>query len=384
MDVTLHSVETAPTITKLRILSRNQQLIRLDFEDGFHPEESAVLLSHLGEGLDSCNVVVLSDYGKGALADCPAFIERTRSAGKRVLVDPKGNDFSRYRRASMITPNLNEFEAVVGICRDADAIGERGENLRRELGLEALLITRSEHGITLIEKNEAPLHLPTEAQEVFDVTGAGDTVIATLAAVLAAGDTYAHAAALANVAAGLVVAKRGTATVTRNELEIAVEARGMSRHGIFTEDELERLVTTARQRGQKVVMTNGCFDILHAGHVAYLKEARALGDRLIVAVNSDDSTRRLKGENRPVNRLADRMTVLAALEAVDWVVPFEEDTPERLICRVLPDVLVKGGDYKSEDVAGSDCVTANGGEVRVLRFHEGRSSSSIIEALEDA
>ena len=243
---------------------------------------------------------------------------------------------------------------------------------------------RSEHGITLIEENEAPLHLPTEAQEVFDVTGAGDTVIATLAAVLAAGDTYAHAAALANVAAGLVVAKRGTATVTRNELEIAVEARGMSRHGIFTEDELERLVTTARQRGQKVVMTNGCFDILHAGHVAYLKEARALGDRLIVAVNSDDSTRRLKGENRPVNRLADRMTVLAALEAVDWVVPFEEDTPERLICRVLPNVLVKGGDYKPEDIAGSDCVAANGGEVRVLKFHEGRSSSSIIEALEDA
>jgi len=228
-----------------------------------------------------------------------------------------------------------------------------------------------------------PLLLPPQAREVFDVTGAGDTVIATTAAALASGTPLSDAARLANLAAGLVVRKIGVASVTRSELQVALHQRGQGGRGLLTEDELLSIVGEARQRNERIVMTNGCFDVLHAGHVAYLEEAKALGDRLIVAVNDDDSVRRLKGESRPVNTLPDRMAVLAGLAAVDWVVPFSEDTPARLISQVLPQVLVKGGDYRPEEIAGAKEVLAAGGEVRALAFREGQSSSRIIERLKD-
>src|SRR5690606_13381419 len=228
---------------------------------------------------------------------------------------------------------------------------------------------------------DAPITLPAEAREVFDVTGAGDTVIALLAASLGAGAAPAEAAALANLAAGIVVGKIGVASVTRGELRLAVHREGSGGRGVGTAEERVQRVAEAKRRGERIVMTNGCFDILHAGHVGYLEEAKSFGDRLIVAVNDDASVARLKGPSRPITPLEDRMAVLAGLAAVDWVVPFAEDTPAALIGTLLPDVLVKGGDYRPEQIAGGDAVVRNGGEVRVVPCRPGRSTTALIEAL---
>ncbi|HET7308322.1 MAG TPA: bifunctional D-glycero-beta-D-manno-heptose-7-phosphate kinase/D-glycero-beta-D-manno-heptose 1-phosphate adenylyltransferase HldE [Gammaproteobacteria bacterium] len=374
----------AHTVTKLRVLSRHQQLLRVDFEN-----ERLTAPSQFGEWFDAAladhAVAVLSDYGKGSLTGIRDLIRAARVAGKPVLVDPKGADFERYRGATVITPNLAEFEAVVGTCATDADIAAKGEQLRAGLDLDALVVTRGEHGMTLIEGDREPLHLPTHAREVADVTGAGDTVIALLAAGLAAGMPCAHATALANLGAGLVVAKLGAAGVTPAELRRALhEHESATGVGVLDEAGLLDTVAQARAHGERIVMTNGCFDILHPGHVAYLRQARALGDRLIVAVNDDASVHRLKGAGRPVNKLEDRMAMLAALEMVDWVAPFSEDTPARLIGRVLPDVLVKGGDYRPEEIAGYDAVTANGGEVRVVDFVAGHSTTALLNAMRDS
>ena len=392
-DLLTHSLEGAgvncrflrlagvPTITKLRVISRHQQLIRLDFEDGFESFDNAALLAHYRAALPDCGAVVISDYGKGTLKPLRELIDTARAAGKPVLVDPKRTDFAPYAGASLITPNLNEFEAVVGPCRSEAELIDKGLELIHRHDLGALLVTRGEQGMTLLRTDHPELHLPAQAREVFDVTGAGDTVIAVLAAALAAGEELPAATALANIAAGIVVAKLGTATASVPEIRRALSVRREAGYGVLSEEQLMIAVEEARAQGERVVMTNGCFDILHAGHVGYLAEARKLGDRLIIAVNDDDSVRRLKGEGRPINPVDRRMTVLAALESVDWVVPFSEDTPERVICAVKPDVLVKGGDYKPEQIAGHQCVQAAGGEVKVLGFEDGVSTSRIIDAI---
>ncbi len=372
--------EGMPTVTKLRVLSRHQQLLRLDFENGFDTDAAAALGERFESLLKGVSLVIASDYAKGALADIQRLIAAASRVNIPLLVDPKGRDFTRYRGAWALTPNRAEFESVVGRCKNDVELVERAENLRADLGLHALLITRSEEGMSLITEGQAPVHLPTQAQEVADVTGAGDTVIATFGAALAAGLAPAEAAALANVAAGIVVARVGAASVRPIELKLALHAHG---RGPVEEPVLMSLVEHARERGERIVMTNGCFDLLHAGHVRYLTEARALGDRLIVAVNDDESVRRLKGSSRPVVTLEDRMSVLSALSDVDWVVPFSEDTPARLIEAVLPDVLVKGGDYEPDDIAGSEAVRRTGGEVRVLPLLEGRSTSSLIQRIQD-
>lgn len=375
------TVPHSRTITKLRVLSKHQQLIRLDFEDGFVACDGSRVLARFEEMLAGASAVVLSDYAKGVLRDAPALIRVARFKGLPVVVDPKGRDFERYRGATLLTPNQSEFEAVVGpVADDADLVA-KGQALRDALDLNALLVTRSEKGMCLMERGQPAVHLPTRAREVFDVTGAGDTVVAVLAAALGAGEPMREAVVLANLAAGVVVGKLGTATVSLAELMGAMEEHLPIDRGAVSEDELVALVARARGAGERIVMTNGCFDILHAGHVTYLQQARALGERLIVAVNDDASVARLKGSTRPVNPLDARQTVLAALAAVDWVVSFAEDTPERLICRVLPDVLVKGGDYREEDIAGGGCVTAAGGCVRVLPFLSGHSTSSMIETI---
>jgi D-beta-D-heptose 7-phosphate kinase/D-beta-D-heptose 1-phosphate adenosyltransferase len=386
VDCRLQRVEGCRTITKQRILSRHQQLIRIDFEDSF-PHWNVDALQHDFEALVAgADAVVLSDYGKGTLRNSAQLIATARALGRPVVVDPKGKDFERYRGATVITPNVAEFEAVVGHCEDEAQMVERGEALRDALGLEALLITRSERGMTLLARGRAPLHLPTRAQEVFDVTGAGDTVVAMLATALGAGVPLAEAVALSNFAAGVVVAKVGTATVTLAELEQAmrsVDAVACQR-GIHDEAGMLQQMEWARGRGERVVMTNGCFDILHPGHIDYLEKARALGDRLVVAVNDDASVRRLKGALRPVNPLATRMRMLSALASVDWVIAFAEDTPERVICRLLPDLLVKGGDYTEQQIAGGDCVKAAGGAVRVLDFLPGHSTTQLIHRIQGA
>lgn len=374
-------VADKPTILKLRVLSRHQQLIRLDFEDSFHLDAGDGLTARFRAALPGMGAVILSDYAKGALVKAPELIALARAAGVPVLVDPKGKDFARYAGATLVTPNLSEFEAVVGHCASEAQIVERGHKLIAEHGWRALLVTRGEAGMTLIEPGKPELHLPAQAREVYDVTGAGDTVIATLAAALAAGDDLASCVALSNVAAGIVVGKLGTATVSAPELRRALAGHEDTGLGVVSEEQLLVAVAEAKAAGERIVMTNGCFDILHAGHVTYLAEARKQGDRLIVAVNTDDSVKRLKGEGRPINSVERRMQVLAGLAAVDWVLPFSEDTPARLIGAVLPDVLVKGGDYKPENIAGADAVLANGGEVKVLQFVDGESTTRIINAI---
>ena len=373
-------VADRPTTTKTRVQSRGQQLIRLDQEHAAALGDGA-LLGALGKAIGKAGAVVLSDYGKGALTDVGNMIALCRKAGVPALVDPKGTDFGKYRGASLITPNQTEFEAVAGASSSDEDFVERGRRLIEELDLDALLVTRSEKGMLLIEAGADPLFLSTQAREVYDVTGAGDTVIATIAGALASGQDLSSAAALANVAASLVVRKIGVATVTPSEIRVALHRRGQGGRGLVERQELLDMVSEARSRDERIVMTNGCFDLLHAGHVAYLEEAKSHGDRLVVAVNDDDSVRRLKGEPRPINPLEDRMLVLAGLAAVDWVVPFAEDTPAALIADVLPDVLVKGGDYRPEEIAGGKEVLKNGGEVHVLAYRGGRSTTQIIDKL---
>jgi D-beta-D-heptose 7-phosphate kinase/D-beta-D-heptose 1-phosphate adenosyltransferase len=381
IDTHLLVSSTKPTITKLRVVSRHQQLLRMDFEEKFDASDSLGLANKVKGLLPQANVLILSDYAKGSLQDCQSIIRMAREMGVPVLVDPKGQDFSRYRGATMMTPNFHEFEAIVGKCPTEHELVTKGIALLAELNLEALLVTRGEHGMTLIRPNMPELHLPARGREVFDVTGAGDTVIGTLAAAIAASLSMPEATALANLAAGIVVGKLGTAAVSAVELRRAIVAEQGAQRGVVTEEQLLLAIEDARASGERLVFTNGCFDIIHAGHVGYLEEARKQGDRLIVAVNSDASIRALKGNGRPINPLDRRMAVLAGLEAVDWVVDFSEDTPERLLRRVKPDVLVKGGDYREDQVVGSSIVKAYGGKVKVLSFFDNCSTTSIVNKI---
>jgi D-beta-D-heptose 7-phosphate kinase/D-beta-D-heptose 1-phosphate adenosyltransferase len=369
-----------PTITKLRVLSQNQQLIRLDTEQRYSDADAVAVAEVVRGQLRSQHVCILSDYAKGTLARVAELIQACRDAQIPVLVDPKGTDFARYRGATVLTPNRAEFEAVAGVPADTADLVARARALCLDLELGALVVTLSERGM-LVVTADADTLLPARARQVFDVTGAGDTVIAALAAGLGAGLSIEDAAALANLAAGLVVGKIGAAAVTPAELNLALHEQGEGGRGLLTREQALAVAKETRARGEKLVMTNGCFDILHKGHVAYLQEAKSRGDRLLVAVNSDASVRRLKGADRPVNPLEDRMAVLAGLAAVDWVVPFDEDTPAELIEQILPDVLVKGGDYTPDAIAGGKAVLQNGGTVEVLRFHEGRSTSAIVDTI---
>lgn len=381
INASLQLASKSPTITKLRVTSRHQQLLRMDFEEKFHSQDVNQIFNKTRHQLTQANVLILSDYAKGTLQDCQSLIALAKSVGVPVLVDPKGNQFDLYKGATLLTPNFHEFEAVVGPCRDEATLVEKGNGLIEKLNLEALLITRGEQGMTLLRHNQPELHLPARAREVFDVTGAGDTVIATLAASLSTGLDLPHAVALANLSAGIVVGKQGTAIVSVPELRRTIIAEQGVERGVVSEDQLLMALEDARASGEKIVFTNGCFDIIHAGHVGYLDDARKQGDRLIVAVNSDASIKRLKGEGRPINTLDRRMTVLAGLGAVDWVVSFDEDTPERLLRRLKPDVLVKGGDYKEDQVVGADLVKNYGGEVKVLSFFDNCSTTSIVNRI---
>ena len=372
------------TVTKLRVMSRHQQLMRLDFEDGFIGQDLSQLEKDFEAQLQDHNIVVCSDYGKGSLRNVKRLIELCNEKNIPVLVDPKGTDFEKYTGASLITPNLSEFEAVVGTCESEDELVEKANTLSEKFNIEALLVTRSEHGMSLMQQGYDPVHIPTKAREVFDVTGAGDTVISTLAASLGAGVSLERAMVLSNLAAGVVVAKSGTASVSLRELENAIQENSSNtEHGILEEAELYPLLDRCRARGETIVMTNGCFDILHAGHVTYLEQASELGDRLLVAVNVDETVRRLKGEDRPVNKVENRMRMLAALRCVDWVVAFTEDEPTRLICDLSPDILVKGGDNVADQIPGGDCVREAGGQVMVLTYVDGISTTKIIELIKE-
>lgn len=382
-----HQVSTHPTIIKSRIISSHQQLLRMDFEtpytracgDGMAEQAAALLKANA--------VMVLSDYNKGTLADPQAWIALAKQHDMQVLVDPKGNDFGKYTGADLITPNMGEFEAVAGkVSSEADLIS-KAQKLIADFDFKAVLITRSEQGMSLIRAGQSEFHLPAIAKEVADVTGAGDTVIAILAAALAAGQELEQAVNLANVAASIVVSKLGTSTVSEPEL-FAEYNRHQGQHdsdhslaGAVTAEQLKTAVDQAKKRGEKIVFTNGCFDILHAGHVSYLHEARALGDRLIVAINTDESVTKLKGKGRPINSADRRQIVLAGLADVDWVTCFEGDTPEDLLRSIQPDILVKGGDYDKKGVVGWKIVESYGGEVKVMGLTENCSTTAIVNKI---
>ncbi len=376
-----HASLEQPTITKLRVLSQHQQLLRMDFEEVFAAIDAEQLYARYCNLLEHAGTVVLSDYAKGSIGDPQAFIAAARKRSIPVLVDPKGSDFARYKNASLLTPNLSEFETVVGHCAAEAQLVQRGLQLLEDFSLGALLITRGEQGMTLLRAGEPELHLPARAREVYDVTGAGDTVISALAASLAAGSSLPDAVGIANIAAGLVVGKLGTASVSAPELRRAVQRERGPERGVLSAAQLKIVVDDAHAHGERVVMTNGCFDIIHAGHVGYIDQARQLGDRLIVAINSDASVRRLKGAGRPINPLESRAAVLAGLESVDWVVGFSEDTPENLLRLIQPDALVKGGDYDEQGVVGGDIVKAYGGAVKVLGFLDNCSTTAIVQKI---
>lgn len=370
------------TITKLRIISRQQHMLRCDFEQ---PHTATQLdtqyIQQLLELIEQSNIVILSDYQKGFLADPQQFIKHARAHNIPIVVDPKGNDFTKYRGATLLTPNRSEFETIVGVTSSEDDLLIKAEQLRHDLNLDALLITRSEEGMTLIQKNEPPFTIPAKAQDVYDVTGAGDTVIATLVAMMAEGKPLTEATTIANIAASIVVGKLGASQVSIQELNRAISIQERAHHLVLTLDELKDELKNARANNETVVMTNGCFDLLHKGHVTYLNEARKLGDRLIVALNSDASVKRLKGENRPIMDESSRATVLASLSAVDWVIMFDDDTPESVITELLPDILVKGSDYTVEQIAGAQAVLDNGGAVKLLSFVDGYSTTKAIEKI---
>lgn len=370
------------TIIKLRVISRHQQLLRLDFEEPLVLVDPNPLRERYKSHLKEAKLVILSDYQKGTLSDPQYYIQQARQLNIPVLVDPKGTDFNIYQQATMITPNFKEFESIVGHCNTEKEIITKGRQLLEKFQIESLLVTRGENGMTLIQSNDAT-HFPAYAREVFDVTGAGDTVIGVLGSAMAAGLDWVSSVQLANLAASLVVSKLGATAISTAELQVAMTGTTSFDNGILTEAQLLTAAREARAQGKKIVFTNGCFDIMHAGHVATLQMAKQLGDYLVVAVNTDESIKKLKGPHRPINHLEHRMAVLAGLGVVDWVVPFADTTPERLLRLIQPDLLVKGGDYQLDQVVGADIVRAYGGEVRIMHHDIQTSSTAIIHKIQE-
>lgn len=371
-----------PTIMKLRVVSQKQQLLRTDFESALPVDVSREMTSRAAVQLSAGSAIVLQDYDKGTLTNPRALIDLAREKGCPVVVDPKYKSFSAYRGADLLKPNLDEFRRAVGPWRDDDELLDRARAVAVENRIGAIVITRGGSGNTVVRADGVHQHVPALPVDVYDPTGAGDTSAAALGITQALGWSAVDSARLANVASGIVVGKTGTAVVTGPELARVLAADERSDRGVLSRAQLADSVALARQAGERVVFTNGCFDILHAGHVAYLEEARALGDRLVVAVNDDASVGRLKGAGRPVNPLEQRLRVLSGLKSVDWVVGFEEDTPEPLLELLKPDVLVKGGDYGVAEVVGADIVRAYGGQVRVLSLVEDCSTTAIVDRIQ--
>lgn len=377
-----------PTTVKTRVIARNQQLVRVDREQrqDIPPEAESALLAAVARCLGSCGAVVLSDYGKGVLTDrvLAGLIGAAREAGVFVLGDPKGRDYSRYRGVTLLTPNRKEAGLATGLAMETDAeVDQAGERLLEVAAADAMLVTLSQEGMALFRRGRPPLRLPTHAREVFDVTGAGDTVIATLAAGLAAKIDLATAAKIANMAAGVVVGKVGTATATVEEIR-AFAAGGdadPAARKIVSGEAAAAVAARLRAAGKRVVFTNGCFDLLHVGHIRYLQRARSLGDCLILGLNSDASVRRLKGNNRPLIGEQDRAHVLAALSCIDYVTVFDDDTPLTLIETIRPHILAKGGDYTREQVVGHEIVEGDGGRVELVEVVDGASTTAIVEKI---
>lgn len=372
------------TSKKSRIIASNQQILRYDKEskDAISEQSETALLEYVNALIETSDIVILSDYGKGVITQNVAqgVIAAAKRFGKKVLVDPKGKDYSKYRGAYLLTPNKKEASEATGIViKDDASLAQALVHLQKTCDLECSMITLSEDGIAIYD--ESMRRFPTVAKEVYDVTGAGDTVIASLSFALSCGLSIDEAAPFANHAAAVVVGKIGSATVSLDEIESYESSlhQSTSEMHIKTRDEIYALVGRLKQEGKKIVFTNGCFDILHVGHVKYLQEAKSYGDVLIVGLNSDSSVRKLKGPSRPVNTEADRATILAALESVDFVVIFSEETPHDLIQNIAPDILVKGGDYEGKQVVGAEFAK----ELKLVRFVDGKSTTETIKRINE-
>jgi len=381
----LVTVPDWPTIVKLRLLAQKQQLIRADFEapvpDYGASERISVVQNKIEKHLKQVQAFIIEDYDKGAIEDPQALVHASVKAQVPVLVDPKLKPLSVYAHASLIKPNEKEFAYAVdaGDSRALGDIATAAQTLCTELDIDGLVVTRGGEGMDVCTRQETR-RVPARPVEVFDVTGAGDTTAATLAVGMALEWPLLDSARVANVAASIAVSKSGTAPVTGPELRYALSDEVADR-GMLSRAALAQAVADAQANGERIVFTNGCFDILHAGHVTYLEEAAALGDRLVVAINADESVTRLKGAGRPVIPEEGRSRVLEGLGCVDWVVSFSEDTPEPLLTLLEPDVLVKGGDYGPDGVVGAEIVRAYGGDVQVLSLVADVSTSSIVERI---
>ncbi len=371
------------TSKKSRIMASKSQVVRYDHEskNNISFDSTDKMYAKLQQIINGYDLILISDYGKGVLTNdlTQRIIKTANSHSKKVIVDPKGENYSKYAGSYFLTPNKKEAEIATGIkINSADSLRDALKELQKTANLEMSVITLSEEGIAVLKDKEVTTK-PTVAREVYDVTGAGDTVLASLGYSLALVDDIYSAIEFANLAAGVVVGKLGSATVTLDEIEdykATLHKSSIELH-IKTVKEIKKVAKRIRKQNKKIIFTNGCFDILHKGHVSYLNNAKALGDVLIVGLNSDDSVRRLKGENRPINDHDDRAYILSALECVDYVVIFDEDTPYELIERVKPDVLVKGADYEGKEVVGSDIAK----ETVLIDFVEGKSTTSTIERI---
>ncbi len=375
--------DTRKTTKKSRIIASNQQVVRYDKEtkQQISQECEQLLTIKLLEQIHNFDIILVSDYGKGVITSnlMNKIIFVANGANIKVLVDPKGEDYSKYRGSYLLTPNKKEAQLATNIeIKDDESLQEALTILQNQASLEVPMITLSEDGIAILDENNI-LKKPTVAREVFDVTGAGDTVLASLGMAIANNNSIEQSLEFANLAAGVVVGKLGSATATIEEIEeykSSLHKSSIESH-IKTFDEIEQTVKRLKSKGSKIVFTNGCFDILHRGHVSYLDIAKSYGDVLILGLNSDDSVRRLKGESRPINTQEDRGFILAALESVDYVVNFNEDTPYELIKIVQPDILVKGADYEGKKVVGSDIAK----EVKLVTFIDGRSTTKTINKI---
>src|SRR4029453_8391615 len=378
---------TRPTTEKTRLIASQQQLLRLDYESQalLSPSLVSQVLQSVEPLMRDIDGVVCSDYRKGVCT--PALLEplftMARAAGHPIFVDPKAQDFSHYRGATVLKPNLEEVKRERGIMvNDEMALAAAADRLLQQSQARALLVTRGKDGMTLFHPPHAPVHIPTRAREVFDVTGAGDTVIATFSMAVLCGLPLVDAAHLANAAAGIVVGKLGTATVLPEELRTTLRAGdAFGERKVLQRGELAVALQHRRQQGERIVFTNGCFDLLHVGHIQYLQQARAMGACLVVALNDDASVRLLKGEKRPLLPQDERARLLAALACVDYVTIFSEATPMALIEFLRPHILVKGGDYTLDTVVGRKEVEAYGGEVRIVPYVSGVSTTGIIDSV---
>jgi D-beta-D-heptose 7-phosphate kinase/D-beta-D-heptose 1-phosphate adenosyltransferase len=380
------------TPLKTRAVVGQQQLLRMDYEkvQPLSVADEDALLAKIAAVLPSQQVVLLSDYGLGLLSQrlCQAVIALAKQANKPVLVDPRQPDFSIFAGANLIKPNRldlsNALKQLPKSAVDPNAsVDAQAELVRQAYGFDHLLVTLGADGMTLCQQDQPSLHLPAYQREVFDVSGAGDTVLAVLAAAIAVGASYEQAASLANLASSLVVAKRGTAVVNPGELLAAIsDLRGeATRSKIGTLEQIDELVKTWREQGQRVVLTNGCFDLLHPGHIASIANARLQGDRLVVAVNSDASVKRLKGESRPIQSEDARASVLAALQDVDAVVIFGDDAPLEVLQTLKPAVYCKGSDYQNKNIAEFDLVRGYGGKIHLIPLVDGFSTTKTVQRL---